>query len=698
MTRTKRLFLLTLAVPSLLLGACGGGSASETSTPTSSTPSTKYFVYEDASFVDKYGSRTNEEVHDYNGIKVNRVENELREDFALGVDASMTYVVEQNEGVYYNQDGKEQDIFQILRRSGVNFVRFRLWNNPESKLHKAYGGGNNDLSTDLELARRAKAANLNVMIDFHYSDFWADPDHQQAPRAWAALATDKIPAQIETFTKETLQAFKDANITVDAVQIGNEINNGMSGFSINWNNVESSFDTMANMLKAGIKGAKEVFPIVKSVLHLANGGNIAEFETFFMGMNNRNVAYDIIGASYYPHLSGSLEDLQSNLNNVTQKTGKPAMVVETSWGFSDDWNEYCQNTYSSADEEVGRYLTSEQAQATCVRDITNVLSKVPNQMGLGIFYWEPGWLPVRNACWATASGQSYQEVGDDSKRNAYEDGLATWSNQGLFSYTGKALSSLRVFDYLRNGYNEVEEVSLSARKDNISVTINLAADESLPTTARVVTNLDAIRDRECVWDESALEQVKHKGTFTNLNGKIENKYNIVAAAKCIQNFVVDPGFENQGTTDDIKAPWILDYSTPVGAKVAKLDRKSDIRSGKTDLNWYHSSEEFSFQVSQTISSLPAGTYSLTTYIMAIRPSEAKHNSLVLFLEVEGGANYELDLNSTDYLKGWSEGYQTCNISGIELEEGSAVKIGLRGSAAPKAWAHNDDWELVNNND
>ena len=657
----------------------------------------KLFTYEDINFVDKIGSETNDESHNYDGLKVNRLDNELREDFAFGVDASMTKVVEDNGGVFYNQKGQEQDVFQILRRSGVNFVRFRLWNNPKNKHSNYYGGGNNDLATDLAMAKRAKEANLNVMIDFHYSDFWADPDHQNAPREWGIYVKDEIPEAIESYTKEVLQEFKNNGVTVDAIQVGNEINNGMSGYSINWNDPEESFDYMSKMISSGIKGAKSVFKNVRTMIHLANGGNAAEFETFFTAMDKRKVKYDMIGASFYPHLSGSLEDLQKNLDNVSEKTGKPVVIAETSWGFTTEYNEYTENTYDTPDEDVGGYLTSEQAQATAMRDITNVLAKVPNKKGLGIFYWEPGWLPVKNAGWATAAGKSYQEYGDDSKRSTMTDGLATWSNQGLFSYTGKALSSLNIYSYLKEGKNESIEKSVSARDETLQVTLNLADNEKLPETARVVTDFDAIREAPVVWEQAAIDAVTTKGVHTDLKGVIDGKYNITATAKCIQNFVKDPGFEKQGESDIVKDPWKVSNVTPSGDKVVKLDRKKDTRTGKTDLNWYHSKNDFSFKVTQEISGLPAGTYTLTTYILAIKYSVIPHTKLKIFLNVEGGENYELDICNDQYLKGWNDGYQECVISGIELADNSKITIGIDGTAKAGAWAHNDDWELVNNN-
>ena len=678
----------------LLLASCNGGGGNNDSSSGKPDTDKAYFNYEDISFVDKIGEKTNSESHKYDKIKVNPVEGELREDFAFGVDASMTYAVEKAGGVYYNEAGQEQDVFQILRKAGVNFARFRIWVKPETKLRKTYGGGGNNLQVDLELAKRAKAANMNVMIDFHYSDFWADPDKQNRPSEWRSLTDNEIPAKIEEYTKETLETFKDQGITVDAVQIGNETNNGMCGYAIDWNNTDKSFDMMANMFKSGIKGAKDAFPNVKTLIHLANGGNAEEFKSYFTAMDARGVDFDIVGASYYPHLSGSLSELQNNLDTITELTGKPAMVVETSWGFTDDFIDgVTANSYSSADEDVGGYLTSEQAQATELRDITNILSKVKNNRGLGIFYWEPGWLPLTGVGWATKEGQSWESYGDNAHTNLFEDGLATWSNQGLFSYTGKALSSLNTFKYLREGKNFATEKSISARKSVMNITINTAEKETLPETAKVVTDFDAIRDAKVTWEEGASELIKEPGDYNGIKGTIEGGYEITLNVHAIQNFIRDPGFENQGTTDNVKDPWKIDYVTPEGDKVVKLDRKKDIRSGKTDLNWYHSSKEFSFSFSQTVE-LEAGSYSLKTYLMAEKMSKAAHTSLYLFYQIGTSDVVELDFCSDEYIRGWGDGYQTLAAPTIEINAPTTLKVGLKGSCEAGAWAHNDDWELV----
>jgi len=684
-----------LAVALSMFGVLGLISCQDNS----SSSSSNYFSYtsNDSSSI---GAKTNDESHPYSSLKVEKVGGTLRDDFAMGVDASMVYDVEKAGGVYYNVRGQEQDVFEILRDNGVNFVRFRLWNDPVRKVGKhPYGGGDNNYATDLAMAKRAKAAGLNVMIDFHYSDFWADPDYQQCPKAWqiydyADPANTDIPNAVKDFTAATLTDFKNEGVVVDAVQIGNEINNGISGYSIDWNDTATSFAYVAKVLSAGIEGAKSVNPDVRTVIHLANGGNKDEFQTFFEAMDSHDVDYDIIGASYYPYLAGSLDSLQTNLDNVSSITGKPVMICEMSWGFTTDYNEYTANQYTTDDEDVGGYLTSEQAQATAIRDVIDVLSKVPDQKGLGIFYWEPGWLPVSaDVMWASKYGQAYQYTGDDSQWSDYSDGLDTWANQGLFSFSGKALSSLQVFSKVRDGYNQTAEVSTAARHLSQTVTINIAASETLPSTLACETNYDAIRQFLVVYEAGAEDKVKNKGTYV-FSATIDGLYAVTVDVTCIENFVVDPGFENQGETDSIKDPWVLRGSTPTGDKVAKLDRKKDIRNGKADLNWYHGSQDFTFDVYQTIESLPSGTYTLSTYIMAIAPSKIAHTKLEVYVQVPGQDERLVDMKTV--IDGWGvpDHYKLAQIDDITLSVAGDVVIGIRGAAKAGAWGHNDDWSLI----
>ncbi|MCX5775127.1 MAG: hypothetical protein NTV44_02030, partial [Firmicutes bacterium] len=179
------------------------------------------------------------------------------------------------------------------------------------------------------------------------------------------------------------------------------------------------------------------------------------------------------------------------------------------------------------------------------------------------------------------------------------------------------------------------------------------------------------------------------------HGVVMTVYNVVANVTVIENFVVDPGYELQGATDDLLSPWIIDSSTPAGEKVVKLNRKpQDVRTGTSDLNWYFGSADFSFKAKQTIS-LSAGTYDLSTYIMAVAPSELAHTELYVFIKLADNTILTKDMK--DLVVGWGSPanyYIQAEISGIVISATQNVEIGIAGAAVAGAWGHVDDWTLV----
>lgn len=682
-----------LVLSSTLLAGCGP--------TTSENPQTGvHFNYSEQAFTPIIGSKTNDEVYDYDSIIVNPVDN-LRDDFAMGVDASMVKTVEENGGVYYNHLGQEQDVFQILADHGVNFFRVRIWNAPYNLLDDVYGGGSVDVTEAISMSKRAQEAGMNVMVDLHYSDFWADPEKQRVPTSWATMNKAQLEVAIEQFTTQTLNSFNREGVDVQAIQIGNEINNGMvyPVGKIDWGNREASFATLSDLLKAGIRGAKAANPDIYTVIHLANGGSWDEFNAYFSALDNHDVDYDIIGASYYPYYHGTLEALENNLNNIAEKFNKPVIVAEMSYGFTNAYNENTANIYNVEMEEAGKYKTSIQGQATAIHDVVNILANVPNQLGLGIFYWEPAWLPVENAGWATAEGQAWSEYGDaNNAANVarFSDGLATWSNQALFSYTGKALPSIQTFNLLRGQQAKVTEVAAKVRTSSIDITLNAANNETLPTTYYVETNLDAVRLMPVTWDLDEVD-LSVPGQYS-VAGLVVEKYSVTANVNVIQNYVVDPGFEQQSTrSDNLGDPWLAVSTTHSNARdVLRLNRKpSDVRTGLSDLNWYHSRDRFHFKASQDITLTEAGTYDLSAYIMAVAPSEIVHEQLDIFVTLPGGETLRIDMKST--IRGWgtpAQFYMKGTISAIQVSAGQTLTVGVEGIGLAGAWGHIDDFELV----
>ena len=389
---------LTLALSSLLLTACGGATSSPepssmpkttsegqpTTSSSSATPADdSSYSYVSADSDSGIGTRTNDEEYDYESIKVNKPAKALVDDFAFGADLSIIAEVERNGGVFYNEKGEEQDVFKLLAADGVNYCRLRLWNDPKSAVTgESYGGGGNDLETDIALAKRAKAAGMKVLLDFHYSDSWADPQKFHCPKAWAdELSMDK-PDLIADFTRDSLNAFKKAGIYVDSCQIGNETNYGIAGEKF-----LGGAETIVAMVRSGVAAAKEVFPNIKTLVHLTNikspKGVYNFLDAMEKGLDGENtpVPYDIVGLSYYPFWHGTQENLLNVMNYIRDTYDRPTWVVETSYGFTDEPNENCSNTYhSSTFETPGGYITSIQGQTTELADVVSTISSV-NSIG-----------------------------------------------------------------------------------------------------------------------------------------------------------------------------------------------------------------------------------------------------------------------------------------------------------------------------
>lgn len=361
-----------------------------------------------------------------------------------GVDLSMLDAVEQAGGTFQDASGQAGDAMALFHNAGANLVRLRLWVDPESASGEVYGGGNSDLARTIALAKRAKAAGMDVLLDLHYSDFWTDPGKQIKPKAWATLSDSDLVAKVQTYSQEAMAALLAAGVHPAYVQVGNELNSGMLWpYGKNWADTGETvggFDGLAALLKAGIAGIKAAESAAgatssaKIILHLAKGGDNGAFRWWFDAITQRNVAFDVIGVSYYPYWHGTLTALQTNLDDMVSRYSKPVMVVETAYAFTTDNGDSLGNNFSASDVTAGGYPATPAGQQQFLRDLRTVLSKVPNSQGLGFVYWEPDWLPVDGATWTTQAGLDYLGT-TGSEGNA-------WENQALFDFHGDALPAL----------------------------------------------------------------------------------------------------------------------------------------------------------------------------------------------------------------------------------------------------------------
>lgn len=361
------------------------------------------------------------------------------DDFIRGVDVSTLDMLEELGAKYYS-DGVQGDALEILNNNGANYVRLKLWVDPYDKDGNPYGGGNNDYLTTLALAKRANELGMKILIDFHLSDFWADPANQIKPKAWENLSYDELKLTLYNYIKDTLNEFAKDGILPDMVQVGNEISSGILHDDGKIGEDED-FSQLAELLEYGIKGVRESSASnSKIILHLDQGGKNDLYTWWFNGVLgcNPDLDFDVIGLSYYPMWHGTMEGLQYNLNYLSETYDKEVCVVEIAYAWTTEDGDGVGNVFISGDEEVGGYEPTVAGQIEFINDVEAILLNVPNDKGLGYFWWEPEFIPVEGGTYATSAGVAY--------KNDTVTPSNTWDNMTLFDFEGNALESMKVLN------------------------------------------------------------------------------------------------------------------------------------------------------------------------------------------------------------------------------------------------------------
>jgi len=369
----------------------------------------------------------------------------------LGVDVS-SYIEEKNAGAVYRVKGRETDPLDAFRENGVSYARLRLWARPVSDAGEPYLGGGCDLARMLETAEICTSKGFKILLDFHYSDFWADPAKQFVPKDWACLAFEDLKHRVYTYTKETLQAFKKRGIEVAAVQPGNEVTNGMlwpharivrdEGEAVR----NAGYRNNAEIVKEAIKAVREELPATEVMIHLESACNTELIREFLTETAGNNVCYDTVGLSYYPYWHGKEENLFETVRMCREEFGKKVVIAELAYAFTgEDYLEngagalaVDNNKAAGADLYFPFPLTPEGQESFVKRFLRGA-----EKAGVdGVYYWEPAWLAADGICWSSEAGQEYiRETGKPTRNE--------WANQCLFDYGGEALPAF--FAYKTGG-------------------------------------------------------------------------------------------------------------------------------------------------------------------------------------------------------------------------------------------------------
>jgi len=323
-----------------------------------------------------------------------------------------------------DRDGSEIDAFALLKKYGVNSVRLRIWNDP-ARVPEAKGYCS--LEHTLKMAEKIKENGMSFLLDFHYSDFWADPANQRKPAAWENLDFKRLREAVYAYTKDTLQAFEKEGLLPDMVQIGNEIRSGL----LFPEGEVPDYAGMVKLVNAGIEGARAVAgpDRMKVMIHLDQGGRYAWLHEWFEKSFAAGLLdFDLIGLSYYPFWHGTFLDLEDSMKRLLEDYGKPILIVETAYA----WRESDRGFIDKDQVRIGGVEASPEGQRRVLEYVMHLVAGLPGEMGRGVYYWEP-------LCIPRPEGSGWAE------------------NMGLLDSTGAALEGFEAFRQSRQDMEKEPE-------------------------------------------------------------------------------------------------------------------------------------------------------------------------------------------------------------------------------------------------
>lgn len=684
--------VLLSALVSLGLSACGMAPAS-TVEPSSEEPvSSEEFMSIEENSIPEDLSRAE--------LYVKKVEN-ISDSFYRGMDISSVISLEQSGVKFYNYDGEEEDLLKILADNGVNLIRVRIWNDPYDANGNGYGGGNNDIAKAVEIGKRATKYGMKLLANFHYSDSWADPGRQLVPKAWKNMDLATKAQALYDYTVDCMNQFKNNNIDVGLVQVGNETN----GYSLAGEKTLEAFVTLVNK---GYDAVKSVMPDCPVAIHFTNPERKG-----YLGiggdLNSQGCKYDIFGSSYYPFYHGTLDNLVSQLNKVVDY-GKKVMVLETSYAYTDEDTDFTGNSFSSTSNFPQDYPVSPAGQANNFRNICDALvNRVKNNAGIGVCYWEGAWLTVGTNSWAEneqkwsqyGSGWSskYAAEYDPEAPKQYSAGTVV-DNQAFFRADGTPTEALKVFKYLKEGHDA--PIYLDG-VEKTSVTFMANENIVLPAGVNGILNSDQRGLLPVVWENVDIDALKDKAPASfQINGTVTHsgkEYSTVCDLVLkVANYALNGEFESA------LAPWSLVNNNPNDNTYQHLwaTSNNNVHSGKGSIHtWSNSPDTINFDVVQEVTMEKDLTLKLRYFIMGgggNSSADADRSKMNIYGYVREKGS-ETNLVKVDgFVNRWAAagdageyGWQQFTSDPVQVENGKTYVVGIHiESGEAGFWADLDD--------
>lgn len=602
----------------------------------------------------------------------------LPEDFILGMDASSVPSLEKSGVTYYGFDGKEADVFQILSQNGINYIRVRVWVDPFDASGNGYGGGNCNIDTALEIGKRATKYGMKLLVDFHYSDFWADPSKQMTPKAWEGMDIDEKAAALGEYTAQSLQKLRDAKVDVGMVQLGNETNGKLCGETI-WMNIYK-------LMNAGSEAIRSVFPQALIAVHFTNPESADTMLTYAKKLDYYQLDYDVFASSYYPYWHGTLENLSAVLTQVSQTYGKKVMVAETSYAFTPEDSDFFGNTIGEGGTFTKSYPFTLQGQANSVVDVVDTVAN-RTENGIGVFYWEGTWISAGGSSreeneakwdqfgsgWASSFSASY----DPDDAGKYHGGSAV-DNQAFFDSTGHALESLKVFSLLRTG-NILPAIPDAI--EDAQVTCDLNGEIRLPETVNAIMTDNSRQAVPVRWDAIDETTLRSGGPRTYpISGTAEGMTAYCYLSMTEYNFLKNGSFE-----DGEDGSWNAQTLRAMDELYIE-EKAGDSLTGDWHYHfWSAAQDSVEFTLEQTVSQLPEGKYK---YSISIMGGDAGETDIYAYVKVNGETVSTRPMTVTSY-GSWDTGV----IESIVCAPSDTVTVGIYvkcAGAGNGAWGKIDD--------
>ncbi|MGN1303536.1 MAG: glycosyl hydrolase 53 family protein [Oscillospiraceae bacterium] len=596
----------------------------------------------------------------------------LNQNFIRAVDISSVISEEKSGVIYKDYNGNEQDIFRTLKQSGVNYVRVRVWNDPFDANGNSYGGGGNDVDTAAEIGKRAAENGIKTIVDFHYSDFWADPSKQMAPKAWKDMDIDAKADALYSFTKESLEKIIKAGADVGMVQVGNETTGAMCG--------ETNWIKITKLMSAGSKAVREVDPKILIAVHFTNPEKSENYEQYAKILANYDVDYDVFASSYYSYWHGTLDNLTEILKKISDEYGKYVMVAEMSYAYTAEDGDDFSNSIGDGSTIEKHYQFTVQGQADGISDVIEAVHNV-GEKGIGVCYWEPAWIPVpgenyddRFTLWekfGSGWASSYSAEYDPNDAGIYYGG-SSWDNQALFAADGTALESLKTFGYVYTG--AVTDIKIDANSD-CSVIIRLGDDIILPETADAIYNNGERKQVKVEWEsyDEALMQSCGANDYV-VNGVADGM-----PVKCTVSMVEPNYIENYSFENKDYSMWNIINVNDVTTELDFQEKSTDAKTGSFSFHFY-SENKVDFKLEQTVKNLKPGEYNFS---LSLQGGDCANDTMYIYA-IADGKEYTQETG----VVGWAN-WQSPSIKNITTQSGE-ITVGIAISCDAKGWGTIDD--------